>query len=148
LRTNFDHEVKMNNSPVAAASVSRSIAIWMAVGIALLQGFYAMWAFVAPQAVASYRGGSLDGDSALLWVHAYGSRTLFIALVVLLLLRRGDLATLKWVTLFGLVMPISDAWSAMHSANPEPGIVRHVLTAAYLLLTFAMLARASYKTRE
>lgn len=138
----------MNNTPVAAASVSRSIGIWMVVAIALLQGFYAVWAFVDPQAVASYRGGSLEGDSAVLWVHAYGSRTLFIALVVLLLLRQGDLATLKWVTLFGLVMPISDAWSAMHSANPEAGIMRHVLTAAYLLLTFAMLARSSRKTRE
>jgi len=138
----------MNNSPVAAASVSRSIGIWMAVGIAVLQGFYAAWAFVDPQAAASYRGGSLEGDSATLWVHAYGSRTLFIALVVLLLLRRGDLATLKWVTLFGLIMPISDAWSAMQSADPEAGIVRHVLTAAYLLLTFAMLAWASRKTPQ
>lgn len=138
----------MNNSPVAAASVSRSIGIWMAVGIAVLQGFYAAWAFVDPHAVASYRGGSLEGDSATLWVHAYGSRTLFIALVVLLLLRRGDLETLKWVTLFGLVMPISDAWSAMHSVDPEAGIVRHVLTAAYLLLTFAMLAWASHKTQK
>lgn len=138
----------MNNSPVAAASVSRFIGIWMAVGIALLQGFYAAWSFADPQAVASYRGGPLEGDSAALWVHAYGSRTLFIALVVLLLLRRGDLAALKWVTLFGLVMPISDAWSAMHSADPEAGIVRHVLTAAYLLLTFAMLAWASHKTRQ
>jgi Domain of unknown function (DUF4267) len=138
----------MNNSPVAAASVPRSVGILMAVGIALLQGFYAVWAFVDPQAVASYRGGSLAEDSAALWVHAYGSRTLFIALVVLLLLRRGDLETLKWVTLFGLVMPISDAWSATHSANPEAGIVRHVLTAAYLLLTFAMLAWASHKARQ
>lgn len=138
----------MTNSPVAAASVSRSIGIWMAVGIALLQGFYAAWSFVDPQAVASYRGGSLEGDSVALWVYAYGSRTLFIALVVLLLLRRGDLATLKWVSLFGVVMPISDAWSAMNSADPEAGIVRHVLTAVYLLLTFAMLAWASHKTRQ
>lgn len=138
----------MNNSPVAAPLVARSTGIWMAVGIALLQGFYAVWAFIDPQAVASYRGGPLAGDSAVLWVHAYGSRTLFIALVVLLLLRRGNLATLKWVTLLGLVMPVSDAWSAMHSADPEAGIVRHVLTAAYLLLTFAMLQWASRKTRQ
>jgi hypothetical protein len=138
----------MNNSPVAAASVPRSVGIWMAVGIALLQGFYAVWAFVDPQAVASYRGGPLAGDSAALWVHAYGSRTLFIALVVLWLLRRGDLATLKWVTLLGLVMPLSDAWSAVHSGDPGAGIVRHVLTAAYLLLTFAMLEWASRKTQQ
>jgi Domain of unknown function (DUF4267) len=143
----FNHEVKMNNSPAATASVSRSVAIWMAVGIALLQGFYAAWAFVDPQTMASYRGGPLEGYSAALWVHAYGSRTLFIALVVLLLLRRGELETLKWAILFGLIMPISDAWSAVHSANPDGGIVRHVLTAAYLLLTFAMLAWTSHKTR-
>lgn len=138
----------MNNSPVTATSFPRSIGIWMAVGIALLQGFYATWAFVDPQAVASYRGGALEGESASLWVQTYGSRTLFIALVVLLLLRRGDLATLKWVTLIGLVMPISDAWSAMHSAYSEASIVRHVLTAAYLLVTFVMLERASPKTRQ
>jgi hypothetical protein len=144
----LDHEVEMNNSLAAAASVSRSIGIAMAVGIALLQGFYAGWSFADPQAVASYRGGPLAGESAALWVHAYGSRTLFIALVVLLLLRRGDLATLKWVTLFGLVMPISDAWSAVHSADHEAGIVRHALTAAYLLLTFALLAWTAPKTRR
>jgi Domain of unknown function (DUF4267) len=148
VRPIFDHEVKMNNTPFPAASVSRSVGIWMAVGIALLQGFYALWAFVDPQAVASYRGGSLEGDSAALWVYAYGSRTLFIALVVLLLLRYGDLETLKWVTLFGLVMPISDAWSAMYSNDPEAGIVRHILTAAYLFLTFTVLAWASHKTRQ
>lgn len=136
----------MNNSPVVTASAVRSIANAMAVGIALLQGFYAAWAFVDPQAVAAYRGSSLEGDAAALWVHTYGSRTLFIALVVLFLLRRGDLPTLKWVTLFGLVMPMSDAWSAMHSADPDAGLVRHILTAVYLLLTFAMLSWASHKT--
>jgi hypothetical protein len=136
----------MKNSQGAVPSASRSIGIGMVFGIALLQGFYAAWAFVDPQAVASYRGGSLEGDSATLWVHTYGSRTLFISLVVLLLLRRGDLTTLKWVALFGLVMPISDACSGILSADPEVGIARHILTAAYLLVTYTILAWTKHST--
>jgi hypothetical protein len=98
--------------------------------------------------VASYRGGSIEGHAEALWVHTYGSRTLFIALVVLVLLRRGDLATLKWVALLGLVMPFSDAWSAFQSAASQAEIVRHVVTAIYLLITFAMLTRATRKGRR
>jgi hypothetical protein len=117
----------------------------MAAGIALLQGFYAVWAFVDPHALAAYRGGSIEGASEALWVHAYASRTLFIALVVALLLRRGDMAVLKWVALLGVIMPASDAWSAIHSAAPASDVIRHVATAIYLFLAFVMLARASTK---
>jgi hypothetical protein len=120
----------------------------MAAGIAILQGFYAAWAFVDPQTLAAYRGASIGGPAEAIWAHAYGSRTLFVALVVLLLLRRGDLATLRWAALLGLVMPVSDAWSSIQAAAPHAEIVRHVATAIYLLITFAMLTHALRKTRS
>jgi hypothetical protein len=143
----FEIEVHVNENSAAAAPVIRSIGFWMAAGIALLQGVYAVWAFVDPQAFASYRGSSLEGDGVVLWVHAYGSRTLFVALVVLLLLRRGDIEALKWIALFGLVMPVSDAWSALQSTAPNADVIRHILTAAYLVSTAALLAWAS-RTRS
>lgn len=138
----------MNRSTVAAAPAWRSIGFWMAAGVALLQGFYAVWAFLDPHAVAAYRGSSIEGPGEALWVHAYASRTLFIVFVVVLLLRRGDVATLKWVALLGLIMPASDAWSAIRSEAPAADVIRHVATAIYLFITFATLARASPKERR
>jgi hypothetical protein len=137
----------VNSSTIVASPAWRSVGFWMAAGIALLQGFYAVWAFLDPQAVAAYRGGSIEGAGEALWVHAYASRTLFISLVVALLLRRGDIAALKWVALLGVIMPASDAWSAIHSAAPASEVIRHVATAIYLFLAFAMLAHTLTKKR-
>lgn len=135
----------MNRNSRAAAPNWRSVGVWMAAGIALLQGFYALWAFLDPHAVAVYRGGAFAGPEEAMWVQAYASRTLFIALVVALLLWRGEIALLKWVALLGVIMPVSDAWSAIQSDASASDIIRHVATAIYLVLAVAMLARASTK---
>jgi hypothetical protein len=66
-----------------------------------------------------------------------------VALVVMLLLVKKDLATLRWVALLGLVMPVSDALDAMRAGLPMAAVLRHVATAIYLLITFALLTRRS-----
>lgn len=140
----------MNSSTVPLAGAWRSVGVWMAAGIALLQGVYAVWAFLDPSAVAAYRGGSIQGAGETLWLHTYASRTLFIALLVALLLWRRDVAALQWVALIGLIMPASDAWSAVQlkAAGAEADVIRHIATAIYLLITFAILARASNMGRR
>lgn len=109
--------------------------------IAVLQSFYAGWAFLDPAALAAYRGMPLGEPVDVHWVHAYGSRTLFIAAVVGLLVVRKDLASLRWVALLGLVMPLSDAWDACRAGLPPAVVYRHLATGIYLLITFAVLTR-------
>ena len=77
--------------------------------MAILQGFYAIYAFVDPTAFAMLRGTELVvvGDSD--WVRIYASRTLFVALVIGYLLYLQNYRILKWVAIFGVVMPVADA---------------------------------------
>ena len=125
------------------ASVSpspiRAVGFWLAVVMALLQAFYAFQGFVDPSGFAAYRGTPLLADGDAGWVHMYASRTLFVALTVGLLLVRRDLATLKWVALAGVVMPISDALVAQQAGASTAIVLRHVATVVYLLVTFGLI---------
>jgi hypothetical protein len=109
--------------------------------MAVMQALYAVWAFTDPTALAAYRGTPLHESGDTAWVQAYGSRTLFVASVVALLLIRKDVTNLRWVALLGLVMPLSDALVALRADLPPAVVYRHVGTGIYLLITFAALAR-------
>jgi heme A synthase len=115
----------------------------MAAIMAIVQAIYALQAFVDPAGFAAYRGTPITDAAGTMWVHTYGSRTLFVALVVALLLIREELATLKWVALIGIVMPISDALVAIRAEAPLAIVLRHVATGLYLLITFIVIQRSS-----
>jgi hypothetical protein len=109
--------------------------------MALLQVAYALQAFVDPVALADFRGMSADDPASISWVYAYGTRTLFVALVVMVLLVRRDLATLRWVAVGGVVTPLGDALVALRTEATMAVVLRHVATAIYLLVTFGMRSR-------
>lgn len=119
----------------------RSVGFWLALTMGLIQAVYAVRAFVDPEAFAVYRGAPLAAVADVEWVRIYASRTLFVALTVGFLLIRRDLASLKWVALLGVVMPISDALLARQSGASSAVVGRHVATLVYLLLTFGVLHR-------
>ena len=133
----------MNYRAFAVGSAWRSLGFWMAALMAVVQAIYALQAFVDPAGFAAYRAAPITGVAGTMWVHTYGSRTLFVALVVALLLIRGELATLKWMALIGIVMPISDALLAIRAEAPLAIVLRHVATALYLLITFVVISRSS-----
>ena len=138
----------MNDRAFAVGSAWRTLGYWMATVMAVVQAVYALQAFVDPAGFAAYRGTPITGDAGAMWVHTYGSRTLFVALVVALLLIRGELATLKWVALIGIVMPISDALVAIRAEAPLAVVLRHVATGLYLLITFVVIRRSSGRARS
>ena len=117
----------------------RAVGFWLALVMALLQAIYAVQAFIDPSGFATYRGTPLMTDGDTDWVQIYASRTLFVALIVGLLLARMDLATLKWVSLLGVVMPFSDAFLAHQAGASFAVFSRHVATVIYLLVTFVAL---------
>ena len=107
--------------------------------IALLQGGYAIYAYVDPAAFSIFRGTELlvVGDSD--WVKIYASRTLFVALIIGFLLYSRNYKVLVWTALFGAVMPVTDALLAYQAQAPDKVVLKHIATIIYLLVTFFVL---------
>ena len=107
--------------------------------MALLQGGYAVFAYFDPAAFSVFRGTELldVGDSD--WVKIYASRTLFVALIIGYLLYRRNYKVLAWASLFGAVMPVTDALLAYQAQAPDKVVFKHIATVIYLLVTFLVL---------
>jgi hypothetical protein len=118
------------------------IAIALVFLMALLQVFYAIYAYLDPQAFALLRGTELfasdDGD----WVKIYASRTMFVALIIGFLLIIREYKILAWASLFGTVMPATDAFLAYQAGAESVVVYKHVATIFYLLVTFYALKLA------
>lgn len=107
--------------------------------MALIQGVYAVYAYVDPAAFAVLRGTDLFVASDTDWVQIYASRTLFVALIIGFLLYLKSYRILVWAALFGTVMPITDAYLAYEANAPDAVVYKHLATFVYLLVTFAVL---------
>ncbi len=106
--------------------------------MAVLQGFYAVYAYLDPSAFSGVRGTDLiAGDEP--WVQIYASRTLFIALVIGYLLYIKHYKMLMIAALFGVVMPLTDGVLAYTAGAASAVVVKHGLTAIYLVVTFFVL---------
>ena len=117
----------------------RAVGFWLVLAMALLQMFYSIYAFTSPVEFASYRGSRLTPGGDTEWVRIYASRTLFVSMMLGLLLLFQEVPVLKWISLLGIVMPLSDAALAYQNAAPISIISRHLATVVYLLVTFAVL---------
>jgi len=117
----------------------RAVGFWLVLAMALLQMFYSIYAFTSPVEFASYRGSRLTPGGDTEWVRIYASRTLFVSMILGLLLLLQEVPVLKWISLLGIVMPLSDAALAYQNAAPISMISRHLATVVYLLVTFAVL---------
>jgi hypothetical protein len=136
-----------NYAPPGSRSIWRSAGVWLALLMGLLQAVYSLLAFTDPGAFAAYRGTPLAAEADAGWVHAYASRTLFVALIVGMLLARRDVTALTWVALLGLVMPASDA-AISYTAGASASVVgRHVATMVFLFITSIALRRWARRYR-
>lgn len=116
--------------------------------MALLQGAYAIYAYLDPAAFSILRGTELlvPGDAD--WVKIYASRTLFIALVIGLLLYLRNYRVLACVALLGAVMPVTDALLAYQAQAPAAVVLKHIATIVYLLVTFSVLQTIVWKRKN
>ena len=113
--------------------------------MALLQGFYAIFSYLDPAAFAVVRGTELFSQMDSDWVRIYGSRTLFITLVLGYLLYVRNYSVLMWCALFGTVMPITDGFLAYEAQAPINVVFKHIATIIFLLVTFFVLKTAISK---
>ena len=110
----------------------------------LLQVFYGIFAYIDPLAFSKVRGTELFSLMDADWVNIYGSRTLFITLVLGLLLYSRHYSILMWCALFGIVMPVTDAALAYEAGAPFTVIFKHLATIFYLIIIFFVLKRVVF----
>ena len=118
-------------------------ALVMVLLMVLLQGFYGVFSYLDPSTFSSVRGTELFSTMDADWVKIYGSRTLFITLILAYLLYTRNLVVLMWCALFGTVMPITDGVLAYEAQAPFKVVVKHVATILFLLVTFFFLKAAA-----
>ena len=111
----------------------------------LLQGFYGIFSYFDPTTFASLRGTELFSNMDADWVQIYGSRTLFITLILGYLLYTRNYLILMWSALFGMVMPMTDGLLAFEAQAPIKVVLKHVATVVYLLVIFLVLKKVVAK---
>lgn len=105
----------------------------------LLQLIYAVIAYFDPAAFATLRGTALVDAQDADWVRIYASRTLFVVLIVGYLLYLKQFKLLAAASLFGIVMPASDAYLAFQASASIGVVLKHVATAIFLIATSLLL---------
>lgn len=115
------------------------IAFLLVLLMVLLQGFYAVYAFISPTEFAALRGTELIANGDLDWVRIYASRTLFVSLIIAFLLYKKDYKILMWAALFGVVMPLTDGILAYKAQAASAVVLKHGATVIYLLVTTLVL---------
>lgn len=111
--------------------------------IAGIMAFYMVFntarAVLDPVGFAATLGAPLADPADTGFVFVYASRAAFLALLVGWLAFRRDTATLRFVALAALVMPIGDA-ALTASLGAAPTIIgRHVAIAVLLVVVWALL---------
>jgi hypothetical protein len=107
--------------------------------MAALQLAYGLYAYVSPAAFSVIRGTELFVIQDADWVRIYASRTLFIALLIGYLLYAQQYRVLAVASLLGTIMPITDAVLAYQASATNGVVFKHVATALFLAVTFAVL---------
>jgi hypothetical protein len=120
-------------------NIFKGVGVALIFLMALLQAAYAIYAYLDPQAFALLRGTELFVSEDADWVRIYASRTFFVALIIGYLLIIQEYKILVWASLFGTVMPATDAFLAYRAGAENIIVYKHVATIVYLLITFSVL---------
>lgn len=124
----------------AARSPWRSIGVWMAVFLVAYMLFNAIRAVQNPTAFATNYGVTpAPGNNAFVLVYAI--RALFLGLFGAALVLRRNFGALALFALVAVVMPLGDATLVGIAGGPTTTVIRHLLTAVFLLATWFLLRR-------
>lgn len=118
----------------------RSPGVWMSVILIVYILFNAVRATFGAADFAAYYGLPLNGDNTA-FVFVYAIRALFLGLFGAALLVRRDYRGLALYALVGVVMPLGDALLVAATHGGTAIVIRHLLTAAFLLATWYFMER-------
>ena len=127
--------------PTPTKTPLEKTAVTLILLMVIIQTFYALYAYLDPQAFALVRGTELFTPADTDWIQIYASRTLFVALIIGYLLFQKNYTALAWASLFGLAMPVTDAVLAYNAGAAMTVVYKHIGTALYLLLSYGILRR-------
>ncbi len=119
----------------------RSVGLWMVGVLIVYILFNALRSVMNPVEFASYYGLPLsDGDSTV-FVLVYAIRAVFLGVFGLALLIRRQYSALTLYALVAAVMPLGDALLVALEGGGAGIMIRHLLTALFLLGTAFMVSR-------
>lgn len=126
---------------VSAPRASRwQTAGFVAAGLmALYMAFNMARALLDPAAFAATLGAPLADPADTGFVHVYAFRAAFLALLVGWLALGRDAATLRFVSLAALVMPLGDAALTASLGAAPATVARHLAIAVLLVIVWALL---------
>lgn len=127
-------------SPIPS-SPWRSPGIWMSIILIGYILFNAVRSVLNPVEFASYYGLPLANPDNDAFVLVYAIRALFLGLFGLGLLIRKQYNALALYALIGSVMPLGDALLVGIEGGGTGVILRHLLTAAFLVMTWFFMRR-------
>jgi hypothetical protein len=133
-----------SQSPLKSASTPspfRSIGIWMSLFLIVYMLYNVVRSALNPTDFISSFGFPPATVSTTTFVLVYSIRALFLGLFGLVLLLRRNFQALSLFVLVGTVMPLGDAALVAGTGAPFPTILRHLLIAGFLLLTWFFLRR-------
>jgi Domain of unknown function (DUF4267) len=123
----------------------RSAGSWLVVPMVVLMLVNFGRTLLDPIGFAAYLGLPLQNVADFRLIQLYGLRALFIGLFASYLLWREKATELKWFAWLAIVMPVGDAWLVWQAGGAQAIIVRHCLTAVYLLVAGTVLHRSFRK---
>ncbi|MBC8098170.1 MAG: DUF4267 domain-containing protein [Armatimonadetes bacterium] len=128
--------------------VWRSVGIWM---VGVLVGyilFNAVRAVANPVDFAAYFGIPLSNPENTGFVFVYAIRALFLGLFGFGLIVRQQYSALALYALIGSIMPLGDAVLVAFESGTPATIIRHLLVAVFLLLTWWFMRRWVLSTAQ
>jgi hypothetical protein len=134
-------EYTADKSQMTTNPAWRSPGVWMSVILVVYILFNAARAILNPADFAVYFGLPLATPDNNAFVLVYAIRALFLGLFGAALLLRMDYRGLALYVLVGMVMPLGDALLVAYQGAATGTIIRHLLVAGFLLLTWFLLRR-------
>jgi hypothetical protein len=125
----------------AVISPIRAIGVWMSVILVIYILFNAVRAVVSPTDFAASYGTPLADPANDAFVLVYAIRALFLGVFGLVLLLRRDWRALALFALVGAIMPVGDAALVALKGGAAGTVIRHMLTAVFLVATWYLLQR-------
>lgn len=119
----------------------RSVGFWMAAVLVIYILFNAVRAVQNPVDFALYYGLPLVDETNSAFVFVYAIRALFLGVFGLALIIRMKWQALALFALVAVVMPLGDALLVAQQGGAPSIVIRHGLTAGFLLLTWFFLNR-------
>jgi hypothetical protein len=136
------HTNLQTTSPIAgAASPWRAPGVWLAVILMLYMLFNVIRTVQDPVGFAETFGTPLTNPADSAFVFVYAIRALFLAVFGLVLIVQMRWQMLALFILVATIMPVGDALLVASQGGESTIIIRHVVIAGVLMLTWFLLWR-------